>query len=170
MTRLRAFFVPLLVVVFGIVGAVAASAGSASQGTQIDVTVPSSISMTGLAASYSITIPSGTTGVLNTGLVTIITNNGNGYTLKVAASGQNFVGANPVDMLDISFDTLAACDASFTTCVSVGALTTAGTTVKTTSVPTAGDVIGVRQSINVPGSVSADTYAVTETFTATANP
>lgn len=169
MSKLRAFFVLVVLGVFGVVGAVVASADSSSQGTQLNVTVPSSISMTGLAATYAATIPAGTSANIDTGPVTIATNANGGYTLKVAAAVQNFQGANPADQLDISFDTLSACNASFASCVGAGALTTAGTTVKVTSAPTAGDVIGVRQSINVPSSVPADVYTLSETYTATAN-
>lgn len=167
----RVFGVGLVIVGILAVGVSSALAASSSQSTTLNLTVPTSISLTGLAASYSSAAPAGVTTNLDTGPVTVITNNTTGYTLKVAAGAANFVGVNPANVIPIGDDMVSTCDGTFSSCAGgPPALTTTGTTVKTTSGPTSGDVIGIRHGIAVPGSSAADTYSLSVTYTATANP
>lgn len=161
MRSIRLVLIPALVVGLAAIGAVAAFADSGT--TQLSVTVPSSISMIGPAATYTASIPAGTTGNIDTP-VTISTNNSSGYSLTIAAVGANFHSAVGGYDFGIDADTLGL------GATPVGPLTQAGTVVKNSTGMAAGDVIAVRQSIAVPGNQPGGVYSVTETFTAIANP
>jgi len=90
--------------------------------------------------------------------------------LTLTAGAANWVGANPANLMPVSTDNLQVCNSVFASCVSGGPLTTTGTVVKTTTVATSGDVLGIVHAVAVPGSQAADTYSLSVTYLATANP
>ena len=154
------------------IGVVSVLAASSGQSTTLNVTVPTSISLTGLAASYSLTAPAGINTSVVTGPITISTNNSTGYTLKVAAGAANFVGTiNPANVMPASADAVAYCPSTDGTgCTPSQPLTTGGITVHSTTAPTTGDIFTVSHVFVVPGDQPADTYTGTVTYTATSNP
>lgn len=156
----RFIFVPIVIAALAAFGAVGAMAG----GTAVNVTVPSSISMTGLNATYAATIPAGTSADIDAAL-TITTNNYSGYTLTVAAVDPSFNnGVAPTMPLSVDVLSIGA------TFAPIAAIAQAGVIVKATGVPTAGDSFTVRQSISVPAGQTSGLYTLNETFVAVANP
>jgi len=164
---LGAGFVALGVLLFGLASV---SAGSSQENTTLTLTVGSSISMTGLAATYSATAPAGATTEIDTGPVTIATNNATGYNLALVAAAANFVGSNPAHTMPVGDDSISACSSTFTSCGTAVALSTGLNVIKTTAAATAGDVVGVKNMVAVPGAQIADTYTLGVSYIATTNP
>lgn len=153
----RFIFVPIVIAALAALGAV----GALADNTAVNVTVPSTISMTGLAATYAVNIPAGTVGNVDAAL-TITTNNASGYKLTVTAVDASFIAAT--DIMPLTVDALSIGGTP------LGVIALAGTAVRTTAAPTAGDVFTVRQAISVPAAQTSGVYTLNETFVAVANP
>jgi hypothetical protein len=164
----------LLVAGVLIVGAGSALAAPATATTQVSLTIPSTISMSGLAAAYN--NPNGAAGVANdvrTGPLTINTNNPTGYNLVLTAAGANFTGLRPGNTFGIGADSVSVWDAAFTAINGPAfALSTTGSTIMNTTVATAagGDTFGVKHIVAPAANTIPDTYSVNVTYTASVNP
>lgn len=161
----------LMVVGILVVGLATVSAqASSSSSTTLNLSVGSTVSMTGLAATYNVTAPAGVVTNVDTGPMTIATNDSLGYTLLISATGANFVGLTPSNTIPITDDALWVCfGASFGSCGPGGTASTTPTAVFGTTAASAGDIIGIRHAISVPATQPADTYSDSFTYTAQAN-
>jgi hypothetical protein len=154
-----------------VVTAGVALAASASQSTTLSLTIPSTITLSGLAADYSGTGPAGSATNIDTGPLTVTTNSGNGYHLALQASGPNFVGAGANGyVFAISNDMLSivSCPAG-DACSSAALSDLSAVQLLNRTTSTAGDVFTVRHAISPPANQPPDTYSVSVTYTATTN-
>lgn len=168
MTRtIKSFFgAGLLVAGILAVGLVSVAAQSSSQGTTLNLTVQSTISMTGLAASYSAPAPAGVVTFVNTGPITVATNDPLGYSLLISASSANFSSGPNSFALN---DTIQICDVNVQNCVAGPQISTTPQVVFSTAAATGGDVHDVTHGIMVPDTAPGGVYSDSFTYTATAN-
>jgi hypothetical protein len=149
-----------------VVGGSAVLADSSSQSTTLNLSVPPSISLTGLATSYSAVAPAGVTTRIDNQM-TVNTNDPAGYTLSLAFGSATFVGS-PGHSFAASRDMVSKCDSTGTFC---GVGTAGGGTfdVFTTTSANPSDQFVIAHSIAVPASQAPDSYSIGLTYTATAN-
>jgi hypothetical protein len=151
------------------IGVSAASAATTSSSTTLTANVPSTLSLSGLAASYSAVAPSGLMTPICTGPLTVTTNNPGGYTLTLTWANANFVsGANS---FSIRKDMSTRAD---TSCANPGTLADnfgiANNPVPIFSTVAPGsDTFDIVHQITVPAGQPAGAYAVNVTYTVTDN-
>jgi hypothetical protein len=150
------------------IGLTSVLADTSSQSTTITLSVPASISMTGLAPTYSKVAPSGVTTRIDNQM-TVNTNDPLGYSLSVTYSSSTFNGGSGHSFA-ASNDMVSKCDGTGTFC---GTGTAGGNTTPvvlfTTSSANAADQFVIAHSIAVPASQAPDSYSIGITYTATAN-
>jgi hypothetical protein len=152
------------------IGAVAVSAAESSQNTTLTFTIPTFITMTGLATSYSGTGPAGSQSTIATGPLTITTNNPTGYTLKLGAASAVFQGAGSVNNhFPVGDDMLSAspCPAG-AVCSSAPLSDVSQTTVVHTTAASS-DTFAVNHGITPPATQTADSYSVSVNYDALTN-
>jgi len=148
-------------------GIVGASAASTSSTTTLSLTVPTTITMSGLNASYSATIPAGTSAAITTGPLSIATNNTAGFTLNVKAGSTAFLGASASFPNNADHLSLDACPVS-AACAGGDFNNTQGTDLVNTH-NAAAVTVSVIHTITVTPTQAGDIYVNTAIYTATAN-
>ncbi len=149
-------------------GVSAVLADTSSQSTTITLSVPASISMTGLATSYSKVAPSGVTTRVDNQM-TVNTNDPLGFSLSLTYGSANFNGGAGHSFA-ASNDMVSVCDATGTFCgTGIAGGNTSPVTLFTTSSANASDQFVIAHSIAVPASQAPDSYSIGITYTASAN-
>jgi hypothetical protein len=158
--RLVVPFLGLVVAAFA-VASMSVSAASTSSSTNLSLNVPSTITMTGIAASYSASIPAGTSFDVVEGPAVIMTNNPTGYSLTVQADGAFTAGSNSISS---TIDSVSAGSGA-----PVGLRAASARQIALTSAPST-DTWTLHNLISVPGTAVPATYTLVETYVATTNP
>jgi hypothetical protein len=145
-------------------------AASATSSTTLSFTVPATISMTGLAASYSGTAPPGATTTIGTGPITIATNDPLGWNLTLSGTQFNGPGslAASIDTASASPCPVVGTPGAGNQCTTFAMSSTAQTLVVTNG--TANNVtFSVNHAITVPAAQPPGVYTNTTTYIATGN-
>jgi len=155
-----------LVVAAALFMGVTAAVASTSSTTTLTANVPSTLSLSGLAASYSAIAPSGVTTPICTGPLTGTTNSANGYTLTLSWNNANFISPGG-QSFSITEDMATRAD---TSCNNPGALANnhgnANTPTPIFDTTTPGvDQFDIVHFISVPAAQPAGAYAVGVTYT-----
>ena len=159
----------LAVAGLGIASLASVAASAANTGnTTGHVNVSQNITLSGLTSAFTLTGAPGTTATgVAAATMNVKTNDKLGYTVTVQAAAANMVGtAGNADVIPVSSLTVKNSGGVYTALSSVGAVTTATTSVKTTGL---GDTVNNDyQIVNIPW-VNADTYSVTLNYVASGN-
>jgi hypothetical protein len=170
------FFRPIVATAFAgalLVGGVSSAfAAQSSQSTTLSLTVPITLSLSGLAATYSATSPAGVTVHLVAGPMTVTTNNGLGYNMIAKANTATFAGTGGnLSSIPVGNDSLVvvACPTGDTCPVAAPLSNLSPISLLNRTTSTNGDTFSVDNAIAIPGALPADTYSILVTFTAQSN-
>jgi hypothetical protein len=155
-----------LVVAAALFMGVSAVLASTSSTTTLTANVPSTLSLSGLATSYSVSAPAGVMTSLCTGPLTVTTNGANGYTLSLTWTSANFTAPGGLTF-PVSADRATRAD---TSCNNPGALQTgvANTPVAIFDTTAPGvDSFDIVHQITVPAAQAGGAYAINVTYTVT---
>jgi len=145
------------------------TAFAATSTTTLSLTIPTSITLSGVAASYSGTGPAGVATVITNGPLTIQTNSSLGYTFTVTPSTNVFTAGTLT--FPVQQDVVSTTCPTGATCSAAGGLVPTGQQLVKTSTATSatGDAITVTHTITPPAGQAPGTYSVGLSYVATAN-
>ena len=149
-----------------------ALATSVPQSTTISLTVPATLTCSGLAATSSGTSPAGVVAHITSGFVGCVTNNSAGYSISAQAGTANFTPSVGTGVLAASADSIsivAPCPAGGTCAAAQALSSTTAIQIFSRSNPAAspGDQLNVDNAITIPAGLAAATYSLTVTYTGT---